>query len=94
MGGIEVDVARDEEIEAAVAIVVDERAACAPADIVVPESGLACDVAEGAVAIVVEEDVVSPESDEEIDVAVIVIVAGADALAPAGEGDVSFFGHI
>ncbi len=92
--GIEIHVVGDEEIEAAVAIVIDKAAAGGPTDVIVPESGFARDVGEGAVAVVVEENVVSPEGDEEIDEAVVVVVAGADSLAPAGERDFCLLGYI
>ena len=36
----------------------------------------------------------SPESDEEIGEAVVVIIAGAHALAPSGERDTGFLGDI
>ena len=49
-----------------------------------PKAGFARDIGEGAVAIVVQKDVVPPESDEEVDEAVIVVIARADSLSPSG----------
>src|SRR5271165_3183621 len=74
--GIEINVVGDEEVEAAIAIVIKEGAARRPAGVfvscVVPEAGFAGDVGEGTVAVVVEKHVVSPEGDEEIDEAIVV----------------------
>src|ERR1035441_9805444 len=92
--GIEIDVVGDEEVEAPVAIVIDETAARGPADVVVPEAGFARDIGEGTVAVVVKQDIVSPESDEEIDEAIVVVVAGTDSLSPAGEGDAGLLGDV
>ena len=36
----------------------------------------------------------SPAGDEQIDESIVVVVAGADSLAPAREGDVCFLGYI
>ena len=85
---IEVDVVGDEQIEVAVAVVIDESAAGVPA--VQPlsrcrgDAGLSRDVRERAVAVVVLQDAVAPVGDEQIVVAVVVVVADAHALAPAG----------
>ena len=45
------------------------------------EAGFAGDVGEGAIAVVVEEDDLSPEGDEEVVEAVVVVVADADSLS-------------
>ena len=82
--GIELDVIADEEIEMAVAIVVEEGAAGAPAHAFVVNAGLASDVGECAVAVVVKQNVVSPEAAEQIVPAVVVVVADANAGLPAG----------
>ncbi len=63
-------------------------------DVFVSEAGFFGDVGEGAVAIIVQEHVVSPESDEEIGEAVVIVIAGADALAPSGERDTGFLGDV
>ena len=55
-----------------------------------PEASLARDVGEGAVAVVVQENVVAPEGDEQVHEAVIVVIAGADSLAPADQADAGF----
>ncbi len=48
------------------------------------EAGLGGDVGEGAVAVVAVEDILAVVADEEIVEAVVVVVADAAALAPAG----------
>ena len=83
-GRIELDVIADEEIEMPVAVVVEPGAAGSPADLFVVNAGLAGDVGESSVAVVVEQDVVSPEAAEQIVPAVVVVVADADAGLPAG----------
>ena len=80
---IEVDVVGGEQVEAAVAVVVEEGAARAPARAHVAESRRVGHVLERAVARVAEQAVLAPEGDEQILVAVVVVVAGAGALSPA-----------
>ncbi len=81
---IEVDVVGDDEIEFAVAVVVDESAAGAPLLTGAGDSGLFGYLFEGAVALVVEEAVLAVAGDVEIVEAVVVVVADAGSLAPAG----------
>jgi hypothetical protein len=70
----------------AVAVVVDEGAAGVPANLRagLDQAGLLGDVGEGAVAVVAIERVLAVVGDEEIVVAVVVVVADAAGLAPAG----------
>src|SRR5580693_7649863 len=59
------------------------------------EAGAFGDVGEGAVAIVVIQNVLAVVGDEEIIVAVVVVVADAAGLAPAGTGvEAGTFGDI
>ena len=92
--GIKLDVIADEKVEMAVAIIVEECAACAPAHMLVIDAGLASDIGEGAVTVVVKKDVVSPETAEEIVPSVIVVVADADARLPAGAREAGLCGDI
>src|SRR5258708_5129639 len=78
----------------AVAVVVEESASSAPSNFFVVESYLFSDVGESAVAIVAEENVVSPEAAEEIVKAVVIVIADADAGLPAGAGEAGFFGDV
>src|SRR5271170_1759572 len=80
----------DEEIEFAVAVVIHESTARGPADIVMPEASLAGDIGEGAVAVVVQKNVMSPKGDEQVDESVVVVIAGADSLPPAHKADACF----
>ena len=75
---------RDEQVELAVAIVVDEGAARAPLLAAARGAALLGDFAERAVALIVEEPVLAVAGDVEIVEAVVVVVADARALAPAG----------
>ncbi len=81
---IEVDVVGDDEVELAVAVVVDEGAAGAPLLAGACDSGLLGYLFEGAVALVVEETVLAVAGDVEVVEAVVVVVADAGSLAPAG----------
>ena len=78
----EPDVVRDEQIEVAVAVVVEEAAAGAPARLRVPEPRRLRHVGEGPVAVVAIEPVLAEERAEEILEAVVVVVADADAGRP------------
>ena len=78
----------------AVAIVVEQGAAGSPAELFVVDAGFAGDVGESAVAVVVKQDVVSPEAAEQIVPAVVVVVADADAGLPAGARQAGFFGDV
>jgi hypothetical protein len=81
------DVGRHEQIQAAVAIDVQEGGAGVPARSRRRQPAARRDVGEGAVAVVAIEDEASVVGDQQVDVAVVVDVAGADALSPAAGGD-------
>ena len=85
-GRIEVHVVGDEQIEPAVAVVVEETAAGAPAAAGARHAGLFGHIGERAVAVVVVEHVPAPIADEQIVEAVVVVVADAASLAPSGMG--------
>src|SRR5439155_1759819 len=88
------DVVGDEKIEAAVAIVVDESAAGVPALAVSGDSGFFADVSECAIAVVVIENILSEVGDEEIVETVVVVVAYANTLSPAGMKKSCFGGDV
>ena len=79
-----VEIGGDEEIEAAVAIVVDPGAAGAVAHGGLREPGLRGHVGEGAVAVVVVQHVVPVGGDEQVVEAVVVVVADRHRRRPAG----------
>ena len=83
-GEIEVDVVGDDEVELAVAVVVDEGAAGAPLFAGACHSCLLGYFFEGAVALVVEETILAVAGDVEVVEAVVVIVADAGSLTPTG----------
>ena len=60
----------------------------------VVDTRFARDVRKSAVAVVVKQDVVSPEAAEEIVRAVVVVIADADTGLPAGAGEAGFFGDV
>ena len=84
-GHVEVDVARDEEIESAVAVVVAPGGAGGPG--VDGYAGLLGDVGEGAVVVVAIEAAFAEVRDEEVGPAIVVEVAGDGAEAPTIVGD-------
>ena len=94
--GIEVEpqVVGDEEIEAAVAVVVDKRAAGAPAHVAPAEPGGRRHVLEPCTAVVAIQDVVTVVREEHVEPAVIVDVAGADARGPSGAPQADLVGHV
>src|SRR5213078_1145816 len=83
---------RDEEIEVAVAVVIDKRAAGVPALAVSGDAGFFADVGEGAVAVVVLEDIFPEVGDEES--VEIVVVGDADALSPTGMNETGLGGDV
>ena len=78
----------------AVAIVVDESAAGVPALAVAGDAGFFADIGESAVAVVVVENIFAEISHEEIVEAVVVVIADADSLAPAGMQEPGFLGDV
>src|SRR5207244_2291777 len=80
--------------EMAVAVVVEKSAASAPANFIVVHASFFGHVGESAVAVVAEENVVSPEAAEKIIEAVVIVIADADAGLPAGARQAGFFGDV
>ena len=93
-GRIEVHVARHEQVQMAVPVVVEKAAAGPPAVQRSRDPGLLGDVRERAVAVVAVEDVPPPVADEEVVEAVVVVVAHAAGLAPAGTGQAGLLGDV
>ncbi len=87
MGRVEIHVVRDEQIEVAVAVVVQKTAARTPAVFRSSDAGLLGHIGERAVAVVVVEDVAAKVGDEEIVEAVVVVVADTTRLPPSGAGE-------
>src|SRR5438034_5047819 len=83
---IKIDVVGDEEIEFAVTIVVDKRAASVPTLAVPAHAGFVGHIGERAIAVIVVKHVLAKVACEEILKAVVVVVTNANALSPAGVG--------
>ena len=79
-----VQVGRNEQVQASVAVVVDPGAAGAVPHIALAKTGFLRDVGEGAVAVVAIQHVLSIVGDEQIVEAVVVEVADGDRRRPAG----------
>src|SRR5437667_9654309 len=91
---IKIDVVGDEQIEFAVAIVVDKRAASVPTLAVPAHPGFVGHISERAIAVIVVKHVLAKIGDEEIFEAVVVVVTNADALSPAGVGYASLQSNV
>ena len=90
---VEVDIVDDYQVEKSVAVKVDEGAPCAPA-LRRKQTAFFGLIAERALALVPVQNILPPLGHEQIGVAVIVDVTGADTLSPAGARDPRFFGNI
>src|SRR5256885_2338793 len=93
-GQVEIDVVGDEEIEFAVAIVVDKCTAGVPALAVTAHARFISYIRERAITIVVIKNVLAEIADEEIFEAVVVVVTNANALSPAGVGYAGLHGNV
>ena len=91
---IEVDVVRREEIEPAVAVEVEERTSRAPPRARLCQAGFRRHVLERAVSEVSIQVVLAIVGHEQIDVAVVVVVARARALAPAARRETCARRHV
>ena len=80
---IKIDIVSQEQIEFSVAVVIEKGAARRPGDVVLPQTCFFGDIAERAVAVVMQQNVVSPEGNKQIHPAIIVVIAGANSLAPS-----------
>ena len=75
----------------AVAVIIQKRAACAPANLLIVNPGFASDICEGPVAVVVKQNVVAPEAAEKIVPSIVVIVPYANAGLPSRPRQAGFF---
>src|SRR5208282_2168697 len=89
---IELDVARDEEIEKAIAIIVAPGGAGGPS--AESDAGFFGDVCESAVVVVVVEAIFPVVGDINVRPAVVVVVGDGNSKTPALVGDAGFFGHV
>src|SRR5438067_2368471 len=81
---IEINVVGDEEIEVAIAVVVQKRAASPPSGVLVVQSGFFGDVSKGSVAVVPIKFVLTVVGAEQVLKSVIVIVPNAYGGRPSG----------
>src|SRR5579872_1220112 len=90
---IKVHIVGDNQIETPVAIVVNECATGPPGLARSRNAGLFCDLGEHSVVVVIEA-ILAVISDVEIFPSVVVVVADANALSPAGRGEARFRRHV
>src|SRR6185295_1028757 len=93
-GEIQVDVVRHEEIETAVPVVIEKGAAGAPPRAGVRDPRAIGHLLKAAVAAVVIQTISSPVADEQIVVAVVVVIADAGALSPSARRKPRARGHV
>ena len=86
------NVARDEEVNVAIAIVVGPRSAGREA--AAADSSLVGDVFESAIAFVAVERVAAVSGDEEIEVAIVIEVGDGDTHAPTFASESSFLSDV
>ena len=91
---IKLEVIGDEQIQMAVVIIVQERAAGVVPHPILCQAGLGRDVLEAAPSPVAIQHVRAPVGDKQIRVAVIVEIARADALPPTSMFQAHFLGDI
>src|SRR5262249_46343770 len=82
-GEVELEVVGDEQVQVAIPVVVDESTSGSPARARFEQARLAGDVGERSIAVVAVQDVLPPIRDEEVLVAVVVIVSNGDRGRPA-----------
>ena len=87
-------VVRDHQVELAVAIVIDERTTCAPLLAGTGHAGLFGDFRKMPVAQVMKQPPFAVAGDEDIVVTIVVVVADARTLAPAGGDQASLRGDV
>ena len=90
----ELEIVGDKQIETAVAVIVEEGAAGVVAHAILNEARFARHIAKAFAAFVAIEHVLAPVSDEEIGIAVVVVIARADALRPAGASNSHLLGDV
>ncbi len=92
VGQVVMDVAGDEEVEAAVAVVVAPGGAVTP--VAEGNAGFFGHVGEGAVVVVAIEAVCAEVADEDVGPAVVVVIGDGHAEAPAVVGDAGLGGDV
>ena len=93
IGGIEIEIAGNEQVQVAVAIVIAESRTGMP-DIAAADMCLFRDVDEGAVAPVLVQNIATEIGDEQVGEAVIVVIRGDAAKTPATAGDAGLERHV
>ena len=91
---VELQIVRHKKIQPAIAIIVEERAPGPPPHTLLKQSGLSCDIGKRAVAVVAIERILSPVSDEQIFVAVVVVVADSHSGGPSRAEQTGFFRNV
>ena len=91
---IEIEIVAHKQVELAVPVVVDPRAASAPAGPVQAYPGRLRDVAESAVSVIVVQGVLAPVGDEQVFVPVVVVIADRNTRRPARAHEPRPLSHI
>ena len=91
---VEVHVVGDEQVQMAIAIVIEKTTTGSPPVPAARDAGLLGNIGESAVTVVVIEHVPAPVADKQVVEAVVVIVADTAALAPSGVSQAGLPGDI
>ena len=81
-GKIEFQIVGDEEIELAVVVVIDKRAASVISDTILSQVGRRRDVFKMTAACIAIENILAPVRDEEIGVAIVIVILPAHTPCP------------
>ncbi len=91
---IEDQVVRDEQIQMAVAVVIDPGAAGSKMSAGAKQARFFGDVGEGSVAVIVKKNILAPAGDKYVVETVVVIIANGNAAGPHAAGEAGFFSNV
>ena len=84
--------AGDKQIELAIVVIVEPDGACGPAGR--GNAGFISHISEGAIAVVVIENIAAITRDIEINPTIAIVIAGGDAHAEGATSHSGFVGHV
>jgi hypothetical protein len=85
----------NEQVEQAIAIVIDPGAAGAEADARMQQAGFFRDIGKAALAVVVEQNVLAPAGNKNVVEAVVIVIADGNAEGPeAGTAEAGLCGNV
>ena len=91
---VEIHIVGDEQIEVAVAVVIQKAASRSPALAAAGYARLLGNITKRAISVIAVQNVLAPVADKQIIESVVVVVADAAALAPARMGQAGVPGDV